>query len=228
MCPLLWCAVRGSNPPTFGLKALARPAEPRLKVGIYVVLKRNARWYSVKDSNPRMSVCKTDAFAAWRTEHSGYIWAMKACTKCLVEKPLERFRINRRNKDGRQHWCRDCAAAFESKRYRDEDGTYKARVTAKNREIFKRNAEFIWNYLATHPCACGESDPIVLDFDHRDRSDKRHNISNLRREFRSLKVINDEIAKCDVLCANCHRRRTAQQMGWHKGRLVSAAGLEPA
>lgn len=51
---------------------------------------------------------------------------------------------------------------------------------------------------------CGERDPLVLDFNHRDRSQKEYTIARiLTKEW---DVIAAEIAKCDVLCSNCHRR----------------------
>jgi hypothetical protein len=66
---------------------------------------------------------------------------------------------------------------------------------------------FIREYKATHPCVdCGEADPIVLEFDHREPSEKSFSLSDARRL--SLSKIAAEIAKCDVRCANCHRRRT--------------------
>lgn len=49
---------------------------------------------------------------------------------------------------------------------------------------------------------CGESDPVVLEFDHRDPSLKLGRVmevTNMRLE--------DEVDKCDVRCANCHRKR---------------------
>jgi len=65
-------------------------------------------------------------------------------------------------------------------------------------------------YKRTHPCVdCGESDPIVLVFDHRDRSTKKFKV----RSSRSWKSLMAEIAKCDVLCCNCHARRHAAH-GW--------------
>lgn len=60
-------------------------------------------------------------------------------------------------------------------------------------------------------CAdCGESDPVVLDFHHRDPSQKLFNIGTARGK--SVPKVVAEIAKCDVVCANCHRRREANMV----------------
>jgi NUMOD4 motif len=58
------------------------------------------------------------------------------------------------------------------------------------------------------PCAdCGKRYPsYVMDFDHRDGRSKSFGIGNSRA--RSVQRFRDEIAKCDVVCANCHRERT--------------------
>jgi hypothetical protein len=69
--------------------------------------------------------------------------------------------------------------------------------------------EFLIEFLADHPCVdCSESDPIVLEFDHR--GDKLFNISNGLRD-RNWQTVLAEMEKCDVVCANCHRRRTAMR-----------------
>jgi len=73
--------------------------------------------------------------------------------------------------------------------------------------------KYIWNYLLKNPCIdCGEKDPLVLDFDHQ--NNKLHNISDLKRGSYSLKTILIEIQKCEVRCANCHRRKTARTNNW--------------
>lgn len=53
---------------------------------------------------------------------------------------------------------------------------------------------------------CGESNHIVLDFDHL--RDKKYNVSRMIHDGFSWKAILKEIQKCEVVCANCHRIRT--------------------
>jgi hypothetical protein len=65
--------------------------------------------------------------------------------------------------------------------------------------------------LKSVPCAdCGEVfDPVCMDFDHVDPASKEFNISEWASSGRvGWKRIEAEIAKCDVVCANCHRLRT--------------------
>jgi len=72
------------------------------------------------------------------------------------------------------------------------------------------------DYLATHPCIdCGESDVVVLEFDHRDPGTKLENVARLIHTG-TLAAVQAEIEKCDVRCGNCHRIRTANQFGWYR------------
>ncbi len=88
-------------------------------------------------------------------------------------------------------------------------------------------------YFATHPCAdCGESDPVVLEFDHL--RDKSFEIATALVD-RSWDRILEEIAKCEVVCANCHRRRTVRRRRSVRFQLTDwgsdeerATGIEPA
>ncbi len=77
-------------------------------------------------------------------------------------------------------------------------------------------------WLRTHPCVdCGEVDVVVLDFDHV-RGRKRDGIAQLIHLGVSTKTLDTEIAKCEVRCANCHRRKTARERGWYKFSLACA------
>lgn len=92
----------------------------------------------------------------------------------------------------------------------------KKKIFAKNRKNKDRNADFVYQYLTSHPCIdCGESDPIVLEFDHI-RGKKIKAITDMVRCTYSLAVILKEIKKCVVRCANCHRRKTAKQLNWYR------------
>ena len=134
----------------------------------------------------------------------------KQCGMCRRTLPLDAFAVRRRSRDGRQSRCRDCYAAW-----------YRANWTAANVNLARRKAEqrrrsrkALLAYLLEHPCIdCGESDPRCLDFDHRDPKRKKASISRLigYTDWNKLLL---EIAECDVRCANCHRKRTAQQFRW--------------
>lgn len=81
-------------------------------------------------------------------------------------------------------------------------------------------------YLRHHPCIdCGESDIIMLEFDHI-RGQKRGGVTTLIRHTLSWEVIQAEIEKCVVRCANCHKRKTAKQFGWLKANTLGSHRLE--
>lgn len=80
----------------------------------------------------------------------------------------------------------------------------------RSRTQQKRNAikEFIANYKQSRSCAdCKENYPYwMMDFDHL--SDKEFGISSFYRNTQDIEKIKNEIKKCEVVCANCHRNRT--------------------
>jgi hypothetical protein len=65
----------------------------------------------------------------------------------------------------------------------------------------------------TGPCLdCGKTyPPYVMDFDHRDPSTKVTKVSSMVYKG-SERLLLAEIAKCDLVCANCHRIRTWEKM----------------
>jgi ribosomal protein L30E len=71
------------------------------------------------------------------------------------------------------------------------------------RGISKRNIEFMDQYKSCHPCSCGESNVYCLEFHHLDPAKKSFRLGNYGRRG-SISRIKEEIAKCIVLCKNCH------------------------
>lgn len=111
-----------------------------------------------------------------------------------------------------------CVSCNERPQRADGRGGYKpvCRMCAGGgAEDAKRLAELraiIKEHKANGSCVdCGEKDPIVLDFDHRDPRRKKFNISATRRRHPTVALLKAEIAKCDLRCANCHRRRTYRE-----------------
>ena len=112
-------------------------------------------------------------------------------------------------------YCQECQREFNRADYAKNKAVYVAKAERNNQRY--RQEMYLWlvAYFKEHPCVdCGETDPIVLDFDHRDGVVKDDEISRLltRRRYAAAK---QETAKCDVRCSNCHRRRTAKQQGWY-------------
>lgn len=115
--------------------------------------------------------------------------------------------------------CSDCTAAFNRAYYKQNAEKRKAQQALSRESKKELKRDLVWNYLDSHPCVdCGESDPIVLEFDHRDPNEKEYQISYLLTGNWSIDKIVSELAKCDVRCANCHRRRSVDQFGHWKGR----------
>jgi hypothetical protein len=101
-------------------------------------------------------------------------------------------------------------------------------IQARKRDRRNQLARHVRTYLLNHPCVdCGEADPVVLEFDHV-RGIKVASVSRMVNIVVALPLLKAEIAKCEVRCANCHRRRTARTLGWNalfddQASVVSAA-----
>jgi hypothetical protein len=95
----------------------------------------------------------------------------------------------------------------------ERDARYRARhpdrVAAKLRRRYEKHRILV-DALKAVPCMdCGNLfPPVCMDFDHA-RGKKHRQISLIVPG--SLDVLFDEIAKCDVVCSNCHRIRTQQR-----------------
>ena len=93
---------------------------------------------------------------------------------------------------------------------------YRKRYYEKHREIEvtrqktreKMLVKWFVEFKKTQKCSmCPESDWICLDFHHRDSKTKRYSIAKMATTGCSKSLILKEVEKCDVLCANCHRKK---------------------
>lgn len=93
-------------------------------------------------------------------------------------------------------------------------------VKRRNDRVLAELRVRLAEYLRSHPCVdCGNGDIRVLDFDHCDPRAKVGGVGELLRRTLCWDTVLDEIAKCEVRCANCHRRRTTVSLGWWRAFL---------
>lgn len=128
----------------------------------------------------------------------------KKCGKCAITKPIDEFNKRTASKDGLQGRCKSC----NSTTLKDHYGNNKQYYVAKSRANKKRLRQVV-SEKKNKPCEdCGKSyPPYVMDFDHRDPNIKEFNVGGSCHMHGLAKTL-EEIDKCDVVCANCHRIRT--------------------
>lgn len=114
----------------------------------------------------------------------------------------------------------DCHRSYKSAHYQSNKPEYLRKNAARIaqallyvREIKSRTACF----------DCGNHFPhVAMDFDHVGVADKDRDISALIHAGVSRERLDLEIAKCELVCANCHRVRTYTR---RQARLVEADAL---
>jgi hypothetical protein len=117
---------------------------------------------------------------------------MKTCGRCQQPEVI-----------GQNGKCNGCNRFYARQNYAKNKEKYTERTKKRNTEV----DDFI-NSFKSKPCIdCGISyPPYVMDFDHL--GDKVAGICTMRRRRMSLETIQQEIAKCELVCSNCHRVRT--------------------
>jgi hypothetical protein len=126
------------------------------------------------------------------------------CGRCCQMLPLADFHFSRGR---RQTWCKACRADYMRQR-----GELHRRETRAAREHRRAEARrFVLELLRGGSCAdCGVADPVVLEFDHLGGG-KTADVARLVHEGYRLAGVKAEVATCEIVCVNCHRRRTAKR-----------------
>lgn len=145
------------------------------------------------------------------------IEALKKCSKCGTEKSLANF-SDRKTAKGtiyKHARCNECLSQ------------YKRSWENKDR---KEVREYIFNYLSNNSCVlCGTTDVLALEFDHIEPTEKEFNMcyaGNGKQGGKvSLDILAKEIAKCQVLCRNCHQKETHKHNNsWRYQMLMAKEG----
>lgn len=131
----------------------------------------------------------------------------KVCSQCSELKFIEEFNFRNKKLNIRHAYCRECGKLLTRRHYKNNKSQYLER----NLRSYKKRRSFI-RQLKAKPCAdCGIQYPYyVMDFDRREDEIKEYQLNQIDRL--TIKTIVRETAKCDVVCANCHRERTFQRL----------------
>jgi hypothetical protein len=140
---------------------------------------------------------------------------MLACSKCREFKPESAFTRRGTYQDGSiryQSYCKSCKKISHREHYVSNRDTYLDNAKSRRTRIASKLQE----YKTGRPCVdCGcYFHPYAMDFDHREGTTKSGNVSWMAGTFgNSWEKVMDEISKCDLVCAVCHRLRTYVRNG---------------
>ena len=141
------------------------------------------------------------AYGKAREILTDYITKTKRCNVCKERKELDKFHKNKQCRLGVTGTCAKCDSRRIKSWYQKNRSRRQQLANERNQ---KRRDEAI-DFLGGKCMMCGGEFPrCCFDFHHRDPETKIDDISNLLRKPVMLK---EELKKCDLLCANCHRIR---------------------
>lgn len=138
---------------------------------------------------------------------------MKRCSICKLDKDESEFNKNKAKKDGLNTLCRECSNK-RSKRYYAENQEHHCKVVRKrNLKRQKEAQDYVLSVLTGAKCTdCPVTDVRVLEFDHvKSKGKKLKHVSKMINEGYGIEMLQKEIAKCEIVCANCHRIRTFER-----------------
>lgn len=138
---------------------------------------------------------------------------MKVCSKCRRD-DVE-FNKNKAKKDGLNTYCKGCSKSASSQHY-EANRSSRIAYSKSRKESGKEVAKA---YIASLGliCKCGENHPACMDFHHVNPDEKIHEVSMMVHNGYPLETIKIEIAKCLVLCSNCHRKEHYNMPGSSSG-----------
>jgi hypothetical protein len=125
----------------------------------------------------------------------------KKCPVCTRKKLMTDFALNRTRKDGRQILCRKCKKDWDADYYQQN----KTKFLEYNRSHRRKLKEYL-DSLKLKCLRCPETHIACLEFHHRDPKKKDISVALALQHGWSLERLKKEVEKCDLLCANCHRK----------------------
>lgn len=133
---------------------------------------------------------------------------MKTCKKCGLSKPVEEFA--KKSKTLQHAHCKKCQTEINKQHY----SLNKEKVLRNSKDLYSKRRAFLDNLKKGKACKdCGiVYNTWQLDFDLLDPKTKIFHLSGMVSKRFTEKQILEEVEKCDIVCANCHRNRTHKRI----------------
>jgi hypothetical protein len=134
---------------------------------------------------------------------------MKKCYKCHIEKELSEFYF-KKTENRYDGMCKYCHRLHRKQHYKENRQYYLDKKKRNADKYFEQNKKLVLNTLKPGCVDCGETNILCLQFDHL--GDKKGDISTMIKTYKP-ETVKKEIEKCEVVCANCHAKRTVLRSG---------------
>jgi hypothetical protein len=144
----------------------------------------------------------------------------KRCERCRETKDIEEFSWKYKVLGIRQSACKECMKWYAKRYFKGSAHDEHLKNIKERKKVAREVArQYVWDYLSNHPCvSCGEDDPRVLEFHHKDSAQKERDLSRMVGDGLSTGRLQQEMDKCIVLCGNCHKKVTMSERGHWRSR----------
>lgn len=153
-------------------------------------------WYQAHKDNPEFKEKNRQRVTKWYEANKN-------------DPEVKKSRIESSSKWREEHHDAWLAWRRKHREQRMEDPEFVAQIRAQRKRYrekkFPSYRKAVLEAKKMGCCLCLEKEPVCLDFHHIDPSTKLNQVASLHL-FRTMKDLLDEIAKCVVVCANCHRK----------------------
>lgn len=166
-----------------------RGSSPR-RISIYLAVAQSGRALTSGVRGRRIEACQLDHFAGTQGVRPALI-SCECSDLCYKEIMAQ---------------TKEQELKYQRNYYASKGDVYRKKIQEGNKRVLQALKQTIIDAKIGKSCSCGESHIACLDFHHREGEVKLSGISEIPTKGWSQKRLKSEIAKCDIICSNCHRK----------------------
>jgi hypothetical protein len=138
---------------------------------------------------------------------------MKLCPSCKEQKQETEFNLTGNKL---QSWCKSCQCVKAKKQYEANKEEQKKKIEENRKKRRSLLQQYLLDRFKSGCLDCGITDPRVLEWDHV--NGKSWDISKLIHDGASIERAEKELAKCELVCSNCHKIRTYERTSSYRSK----------